>query len=113
MDNILKRVLVTPQSTTKEALYIETGLLDPETISQKHNIMMDHRMKNGRSKRLKNMATAEEAQLWKEKNPDKIKTMTGITEHDLVGEKYTAKGKVKRRVGNLFKTKIDKEAQTK
>ena len=32
--------------------------------------------------------------------------MTGVTEQDLVG-------KIKRMVGNLFKTKIDKEAQTK
>ena len=39
--------------------------------------------------------------------------MIGITEQDLVGEKYTVKGKIKRPVGNLFKTKIDKEAQTK
>ena len=44
---------------------------------------------------------------------DKIKTMTGIREQDLEGEKHTMKCKVKKRVANLFKTKIDKEAQTK
>ena len=44
---------------------------------------------------------------------DKIKTMTGIREQDLEGKKHTIKCKVKKRVVNLFKTKIDKEAQTK
>ena len=39
--------------------------------------------------------------------------MTRIAAQDLGGEKYSVKGKVKRRVGNLFKTKIDKDAQTK
>ena len=58
------------------------------------------------------MAIAEGTQS-REKKTDKIKTMTGMTEQALVGEKYTVKGKVKRPVGNLFKTKRDKEAQTK
>ena len=35
MDNILKRILMVPQSTPREALYIETGLLDPEAIRLK------------------------------------------------------------------------------
>ena len=59
MDNILRRVLMVPQSTPREALYIETGLLDPETISIKQSIMMDHRIKNGPSKRLNKLAQAE------------------------------------------------------
>ena len=35
MDNILKIILMVPQSTPREALYIETGLLDPEAIRLK------------------------------------------------------------------------------
>ena len=37
MNNILKRILMEPQSTPhhREALYIETGLLDPEAIRLK------------------------------------------------------------------------------
>ena len=33
MDNILRRILMAPQSTPREALYIETGQPDQETIS--------------------------------------------------------------------------------
>ena len=35
MDNILKRILMVPQSTPREALYIETGLLNPEAMRLK------------------------------------------------------------------------------
>ena len=35
MDNILKRILMVPQSTPREALYKQTGLLDPEAIRLK------------------------------------------------------------------------------
>ena len=35
MDNIIKRILMAPQSTPGEALYSETGLLDPEAIRLK------------------------------------------------------------------------------
>ena len=47
MDNIIKRILMVPQSTLREALYIETGLLDPETIAMKNRIMLQHRLSNG------------------------------------------------------------------
>ena len=45
-DNILKRVLTTWQSTARETLYLETGLLDPETINKKQNIMVDRERLN-------------------------------------------------------------------
>ena len=92
MDNILKKGPDDPTEHTKGGpIHRNRVLLDPETISQKQNIMMDHRKKNRPSERLKKVATAEGAQSWKEKI-DQIKTMTGITEHDLVGDKYTVKG---------------------
>ena len=54
-----------PQSTPREALYIETGLLDPETISLKQKIMMEHRMINSNNPRLQKLAKTEEPSLWK------------------------------------------------
>ena len=53
MDNILKRILMVPQSTPREALYIETGLLDPEAIRLKNRVLMEHRMMNGTSQTTK------------------------------------------------------------
>ena len=44
LDNIIKRILKTPTSTPREALYIETGLLDIETIDDKNRITMGERL---------------------------------------------------------------------
>ena len=49
LDNILKRVLMVPQTTPREVLYIETGLLDPETISLKQKIMMNQRIRTSKT----------------------------------------------------------------
>ena len=45
LDRIIKRILMVPESTPKEALYIESGLLDIETITDKNRIMMRERLK--------------------------------------------------------------------
>ena len=57
MDNIIKRILMVPQSTPREALYIETGLLDPEAIRLKNRVLMEHRITNGNSQRMKKLIT--------------------------------------------------------
>ncbi len=45
MDKILKRILKEPPRTPREALYIETGLLDPTTIIKRNRINMETRIK--------------------------------------------------------------------
>ena len=112
INNILKRVLMTPQSTPRKALYIETGLLDPETISQKQN---DDGPQNGeQSKRkAKKLATAEGTQSWKETKNRQDKGHDRDNRTRPGSCKIHSKSEVKRWVGNLFKTKIDKKAQTK
>ena len=41
LDRIIRRILMVPESTPREALYIESGLLDIETITDKNRIMME------------------------------------------------------------------------
>ena len=50
MDNIIKRILKVPKSTPRQALYIETGLMDPETIIKKNRISMEARIKKALTK---------------------------------------------------------------
>ena len=44
LDNIIKRILMTPTSTPREALCIEAGLLDIETIDDKNRIAIGERL---------------------------------------------------------------------
>ena len=65
MDNIIKRILMVPQSTPREALYIEPGLLDPETISAKNRIMIEHRLGNS-NPRMKRLTETSQEKSWRE-----------------------------------------------
>ena len=43
-ENIIRRILMVPQSTPTESLYIETGLLDITTITTKNRLNMEKRL---------------------------------------------------------------------
>ena len=46
MDSTIKRILKVPTSTPREALYIETGLLDPEAIIKRNRVLMENRLQD-------------------------------------------------------------------
>ena len=112
MDNILKRVLMAPQSTPREALYIETGLLDPETISLKQKIMMDYRLKNSQNPRMKTLTTAEVPNLWRT-SAEKAKERLNISTQDTEGKKPGVKTRIKNKTAKYFKDKITADGQDK
>ena len=113
MDNIIKRILVVPQSTPREALYIETGLLDPEAIRLKNRVLMEHRLTNGNSQRMKKLITNNTTtSKWAEETK-KAKEQLEIDERDMKGEKATVKNRITNRVKDWFKAKIEKESNEK
>ena len=113
MDNIIKRILMVPQSTPREALYIETGLLDPEAIRLKNRVLMEHRLTNGNSQRMKKLITNNTTtSKWAEETK-KAKEQLEIDERDMKGEKTTVKNRITNRVKDWFKAKIEKESNEK
>ena len=50
LDKIIKRILMTPDSTPRQALYIETGLIDIETMMDRNRLNMMSRLKRNRSR---------------------------------------------------------------
>ena len=105
MDNIIRRILKTPQGTPREALYIETGLLDPETISTKQRILLDQRLKTGNSERLSRLTQTSGKKSWKELT-DKARARANISEEDLTGKPCTIKNKVRNKIRQYFKEKL-------
>ena len=55
LDKIIKRILMTPEATPREALYIETGLLDIETIIDKKRLSMMARLNRDKSDMMTNI----------------------------------------------------------
>ena len=113
MDNILKRILMVPQSTPREALYIETGLLDPEAIRLKKRVLMEHRMMNGTSQRMKRFTTYNNTTTKWAEETNKAKQELGIDEGDMRGEKTTVKHRVNNKIKEWFKERMEKESNNK
>ena len=112
LDNILKRILMTPQTTPREALHIETGLLDPETISLKQKVMMDFRLNNNPNPRLHKLATAEETSMWSQLTKQ-AKEKLEVPAQDIAGKKYSVKNHIKTKTARYFKNKITEDGPEK
>ena len=112
LDNIIRRVLMTPQTTPREALYIETGLLDPETISHKQKVMMDFRLKNNKNHRLQKLANPDEHNLWKTIS-DLAKGKLEITAEETQGKKPRVKTNIKNKTARYFKKILETSGKDK
>ena len=101
-----------PQSTPREVLYMETGLLDAETILTKNRIMMENRLTNGANETMKKIKAATHKGSWNEETARK-KREIGVTEEDTRGKKLTVKTIVKNKITRYFKEKLIKEGAGK
>ena len=113
LDNILKRILMTPQSTPREALYIETGLLDPETIQHKQRVSMNQRITVGDSARMKNLATNDTQNSHWQSLVKASKEKLKIEPNHLNGKLPTVKAAIKRKALEYFKTKTENDSTQK
>ena len=112
LDNIIKRVLMVPQSTPREVLYMETGLLDAETILTKNRILMKSRLSDGPNETMKKLKDATHNGSWNEETTRK-KREIGITEEDTRGKRQTVKSKVKKKITRYLKEKLIKDGTGK
>ena len=108
MDNILKRILKTPITTPREALYIETGLLDPRTIMDQKRIMMQPKSSN----------TNLGAALNKSENKNTWNSITNkiMEEYKVTSQlptKNAHKKYVTKKIHDCFKKRIEQESENK
>ena len=64
LDNLLKRILKTPTTTPREALYIETGLLDIKSQSDLKRISMETRINLNPTPTTKGLDMSENKKTW-------------------------------------------------
>ena len=112
LDNVLKRILKVPQTTPREALYLETGLLDVECAIKKNRISMEARIINGNNQTMKNVLKLRNKNCWAEQNK-KLKEELNIQEEDIMNTKYHLKKTlqdcmIKHMNQNLTKTALSK-----
>ena len=112
LDNIIKRILMTPVTTPREALYIETGLLDVQHTVMKNRINTDARLERNGNNLIRNILNTQEEKGWK-KQTDKMKQELDITQDDISGGKSKTKITIKKKIMRAFKDQITSSAQEK
>ena len=112
LDNILKRILKTPKGTPREALYIETGILDPKTLIMKNRITMESRIKKGDNETMKEILSIQNEGSWATQN-NKIKEKLEITEVDMNQSKNVPKRITKEKISAYFKEELTANAHDK
>ena len=112
MDNIMKRTLKLPKATPREALYIETGLLDPETIIKKNRISMEWRIKNGDNQTMKEILALQHKGCWAEQNKQLKKEMD-IPDEIISQTQYTMKNTVQEKAKTTMKQKLEQSGNEK
>jgi len=65
LDNIMRRILITPQTTPRESLYIETNLLDVEKIIDKRKVNMYYRVTKYKTQMTEFLTQTDNETEWK------------------------------------------------
>ena len=104
LDKIIKRILMTPEATPREALYIETGLLDVETITDMKRLSMKARLNRDSSQLIDKVLSNPKCQ-WT-KTTKEVMDKHQITEEDLLGSKYKTKQIITRKTLKTFAARM-------
>ena len=106
LDNIIKRILMTPQSTPREVLYIETNLMDIETIIDKRKINMFYRTNHTKNKITEMLHQTNKKTKWMEDMENVIKKYK-INKINLLRMKPgKAKNYIRKSVHKVFRNKL-------
>jgi hypothetical protein len=107
LDNILKRILMTPTTTPREALYIELGMLDVENTVTKNRINMHNRLERTKNKLIDQVINIDHEKSWINitRNKEKELKIEDIT--------TVSKGKGKRITKDAIIEKFEQEVRKK
>ncbi len=106
LEAIIRRILMVPNGTPKEALYVETGLVEPTTLIEQQRINLHARLKNGNNTWMKEIVKENRTEGWIKETRETERKM-GIEEDDLTGKKEQIKKRIQDKVDKHFKQKID------
>ena len=112
MDGVLKRLLKTPITTPREAIYMEKGLADPETIIKMNRINYEHRIRKSDNKTMNAIMDSNLKNGWADKHRT-LKDETGTTNIDNNQSMDRIKNEVKKRIQKHTRKNTNETAMTK
>ena len=111
LDKIIRRILMTPNASSREALYIETGLLDIKAITDSKRMNMKARLNRDKSQLMEKVLSNPNCK-WVN-DTAAVMSNYGLTDQDLQGTKYQTKNLIKRAINEGFRKRIDEDGQSK
>ena len=102
LENIIRRILITPFTTPREALYTETGTISIEYIAKENRIMYKNKLKNQDVSIQKTLTTQNTGKGWKI-TTNEIMQEINIVEEDLQESKNLTKATIKGKINEAFK----------
>ena len=105
LDNIIKRILLLPVTTPREALYIETGLKDLRYITERNRINMEQRLEKTKNNLIEDVLQSTAKNSWK--------NLTNIIHENNDTESTTNKSEREKNMNIKFKQRIEQEAAEK
>ncbi len=107
-NNIIKRTIQTPTSTVREALYMETGMLDIEHAAKKKQLLMKHRIQDNASKLMKITINSNIKGGWKQRT-DKLENKLNVQAQDYTRSKQTFKINIENKISKMFHDSTDEK----
>merc|ERR1712113_515821 len=101
-----------PRTTPREAIYIETGIIDIEHTVMKNRVNMDKRLSNNQECIAQKVREKGATRGWKYVT-QQIKERININNQDMEGSKDQVKNKVKEKIKEAFKNHIDRSGAEK
>ncbi len=106
MDKIIKRILKVLPRRPREELYIETGLLDQETIIKKNRVNMEIRIQINGITLMKRAINKQTKNGRKKKKKSKLRMIWQIDEKDWQEARRQHKKQIKKKALSCFNEKI-------
>ena len=112
LDSLLKRILKTPTTTPREALYIETGLLDPKAQIDKKRIMMVDKISQNPTKTNTILDNSDNKKSWKRISDKKLQEYK-MENTETNNKKEHKKTIIKTKIKDTFKNRLLSQAENK
>ena len=112
LDNILRRILIVPQTTPREALYIDTGLLDIITMIDMNRISMRKRLERKPNTLMENLDKSNIAKGWHTLT-EQTMNQYNVSSQDMDHTKAKFDRILTRKVNLVFREKMETEGLRK
>ena len=106
LECIIKRILMVPRTTPREALYIETGIMDVEHTVMKNRINMEKRLSLNKENITYKVKENGGEKGWKYIT-NQIKNRIKIDDMEMEGSRTQVKNKVSEKVKEAFRKQIE------